>query len=81
MQRMTKKGLAVSVYGSISNFAKAMGWSYRKANSIINDKQEPTATEVDQMAEAFGIEMPRAFKDLFVPRNPQNVDSDRQEGA
>lgn len=74
MQQLTKRGLVVSKYGSISKFAKEMGWSYRRANYIINDKQQANATEIDQMARAFGIELPDAFRQLFLHRNPQNVD-------
>ena len=80
MQRLTKRGLAVSQFGSIMGFARAMGWSYRKANSIINDKQEPTATEIVQMSKAFGVELPEHFNDLFLPKRPQSGTVEK-EGA
>lgn len=74
MQGITKRGLVVSKYGNISNFAKAIGWSYRKANDIVNDRQQANATEIDQMAAALGIELPAAFAEIFLHRSPQSED-------
>lgn len=77
MQGITKRGLVVSKYGTIKKFAEAIGWTYRKANDIVNDRQQANATEIDQMAAALGIELPEAFAEIFLHRTPQNVDNKR----
>lgn len=68
------KGLVVSKYGSISKFAKAMGWSYRRTNYIINERQEPTVSEAVRMAEAFGVKLPEAFRCIFLRQPSTNGD-------
>ena len=68
MANITLKGLAISTYGTTQKFADAMGWSYRKAAYILNGRQEPTASDIELMAEKMEIEVPDIFRQVFFAR-------------
>lgn len=41
IESLTLKKIVKMEYDSISKFAKAIGWSYSKANRIVNEYQDP----------------------------------------
>lgn len=59
------RGRIVSMYRSLLNFARALGWSSRKTYDIVNGKQEPTAKEIEQMCSALKVEIPDDMRQLF----------------
>lgn len=59
------RGLIVSKFHSVMNFARVIKWSSRKAYDIVNGKQEPTGTDIDQMCNVLGIEIPENMRILF----------------
>lgn len=59
------RGMVYAKYGTMQNFAKRLGWSNRKANYIVNGKQEASATDIEQMAHALGLEIPEPLCDIF----------------
>ena len=59
------RGRIVSMYRSLLNFARAVGWSSRKTYDIVNGKQEPTAKEIEQMCSALKVEIPEDMRQLF----------------
>ena len=65
LANITLKGLAISTYGTIQGFADAMGWSYRKASYILSGRQEPTASDIELMAEKMEIDVPDIFRQIF----------------
>ncbi len=65
MSKVTLRGMVISNYGTIKNFASAMGWSYRKAAYIVSGRQEATASDIELMADGLGIEIPDLFKQVF----------------
>lgn len=67
MLEVTVKGLAISKYGSITKFAKALCWSERKTRYIVNERQKATAQEMEQMAVALGIKTATDFMIIFLP--------------
>ena len=62
---ITLKGLVISKYGSAGEFAKAMGWSGRKARDIVSGRQNPTGDDLVKMAPALDIQSPELFVDIF----------------
>lgn len=68
MPKLTLKGLAISTYGTTQKFADAMGWSYRKASYILSGRQEPTASDIEVMAEKMDVDVPDDFRQIFFAR-------------
>ena len=66
MGEMNLKGRIVSMFDTLGNFADAIGWSHRKVSYIVNKKQEPTASDIETMAQALKVEVPAEFKLLFL---------------
>lgn len=66
MGEMTLRGRIISMYNTLGNFAKAIGWSRRKVSSIVNGHQEATASDIETMATALKVELPAEFKILFL---------------
>jgi len=59
----------ISEYGSLAAFGKASGWSSRKVSSIANGKQEPTALDLELIADKLALTEDQ-FRDLiFNSRN------------
>ncbi len=56
----------VTTFGTIGNFAEAIGWSRRKVSDIANKKQEATASDIVEMANLLKIELPDEFRVLFL---------------
>lgn len=59
------RGAVYSRYATISSFANAIGWSYSKANRIVNDEQSPNADEMVRIADALGIATQAEFIRIF----------------
>ena len=62
---ITLKGLVISKYGSAGEFAKAVGWSGRKARDIVSGRQKPTGNDLVKMAPALDIQSPEMFVNIF----------------
>lgn len=62
------------MYHSVQNFARAIGWSNRKAYDIVNGNQEPTAKDIEDMCAVLKIDIPDEMRNIFFPKSPQNVD-------
>ncbi len=69
MNRDTKafRGKIIEVYGSVASFARRMKWSQRKASYITTGKQNMTAQEVENSAEALGVDNAKDFMRIFYP--------------
>lgn len=70
MREITLKELLLRKFGSIAKFSKAIGWSYRKAYEVVNGKQEPTASEMEEIANVAGIQSAEEFVHFFYPNSP-----------
>lgn len=66
MNKLTLRGMVLSMFGSIGKFAKALGWSRRKASYIVSGKQEPTAADIEAMCSVLEVEVPEEFRILFL---------------
>lgn len=69
MNRDTKafRGRVIEVFGTIGSFANAMGWSGRKASYITTGRQNMTAKEVEECAEALHVNNAKDFVRIFYP--------------
>ncbi|MBO7710338.1 MAG: hypothetical protein J6S83_07710 [Lachnospiraceae bacterium] len=65
MARDILRGRIISMYRSLLNFARAMGWSSRKTYDIVNGKQEATAKDIEDMCKALDVEIPEEMRTLF----------------
>lgn len=70
MTELTLRELLVRKFGSIAKFAEGIGWSYRKAYAILNGKQEPTASEMEEIAQKADMQSPEEFVRFFYPDSP-----------
>ena len=61
------RGRIISMYHTVLNFSRELHWSSRKAYNIVNGKQEPTATDIEQMCGALTVQIPEDMKLLFFP--------------
>lgn len=61
------RGIVLSKFFSISNFARAMDWDRKKASRIVNNKQRPNADEMEQMAKRLEIQDVYSFVHIFLP--------------
>lgn len=52
---LTIRGIVLSKYATISDFANAIGWQRTKAARIVNQKQDPTKKDMEKMISALGI--------------------------
>jgi len=60
------RGRIISMYKTLGEFAKAIGWSRRKVSAIVNKRQEATASDIETMASALKVELPSEFRILFL---------------
>lgn len=65
MNLVTLKGAVLSKYNSVSNFAKAVGWSRNKTQRIINGVQEPKPSEIKKISEVLEIPNQDMFMSIF----------------
>lgn len=66
MNRNNLRGRIIAMFGTILGFAKAVGWSSRKAYDIVNGKQEPTMSDLEVMCKTLEVEIPADFRFLFL---------------
>ena len=52
---LTIRGAVFSKYNSLSDFAEAIGWQRNKASRIVNQKQEPTKKDMEEMISLLNI--------------------------
>ncbi|MFT9057086.1 MAG: helix-turn-helix transcriptional regulator [Ethanoligenens sp.] len=62
------RGLVLSKYHSISEFAKAIGWSRNKASRILNGVTALSADDMAKISALLGIETPERFVHYFFAR-------------
>ena len=69
MNRDTRafRGKVVEQFGTVSSFANAMNWSPRKASYVTSGRQEMTAGEIENCAEALGVDNAHEFMRIFYP--------------
>lgn len=65
MEENKLRGRIISMYHTILNFANAIHWSPRKAYDIVNGKQIPTGTDIDDMCTVLNVEIPEEMRSLF----------------
>lgn len=59
------RGAILSVFPSISAFARAIKWDRKKASRIVNKKQEPTTQDIRDIVMVLGINDANDFVNLF----------------
>lgn len=64
---ITVRGLALSKYQNISEFAKAIGWTRNKASRILNGVTDPSSEDMEKMSALLGINTPMSFIHYFFP--------------
>ena len=52
---LTLRGVVLSHYRNISQFAKAIGWERGKASRIVNGQQQPSKVDMEKMIDLLGI--------------------------
>ena len=62
---ITLRGAVASKYKSISNFARAIGWTRNKASRIINNEQDINLSEIIEVTNALEIDSPEVFLNIF----------------
>lgn len=70
---MTIRGLVYSRFKSVREFSRAVGWNRQKANLIVNCKQVPTVTDVNEMASALGVSV-ADVTNIFLGEKSQKCD-------
>ena len=53
---LSLRGLVLSKYKSISQFADAIGWERGKASRIVNGRQQPSKSDMESMIVLLGID-------------------------
>lgn len=53
---LSLRGLVLSKYRSISQFADAIGWERGKASRIVNGRQQPSKADMESMIVLLGID-------------------------
>lgn len=61
------RGYVVAKFGTIGNFADAIGWSARKASYITTGRQIMTVKEAEECAEVLNIDNVADFMRIFYP--------------
>ena len=65
MEEMNLRGRIISMYHTVLNFSKQIGWSSRKAYDIVNEKQEPTGKDIEDMCRVLNVQIPEEMRLLF----------------
>ena len=71
MTEITLRELLIRKFGSIAKFADAIKWSNRKAYAIVNNKQEPTASDMEAIANVAEMQNSEEFVHFFYHDSPQ----------
>jgi hypothetical protein len=70
------RGLVVSEYGSVGKLATFLKWSYSKTYRIVAGIQEPNATDINALADAFPGLSASEIVDVFIlPYRSQNANN------
>lgn len=69
MRRDTRalRGKVIEEYGTVQEFAKAIGWSNRKASYVTVGRQDLTAKETEECAKVLHVDNARDFMRIFYP--------------
>lgn len=62
---ITLRGLVLSKYKTIGDFAKAIGWKRNKASRIVNGKQYPNTEEIQKITACLNINSADLFVNIF----------------
>lgn len=65
MEGNALRGVVAEKYGSCASFARAIGWSERKARDIVSGRQVPDARDINEMSNTLGIHEPDEFMRVF----------------
>ena len=61
------RGRIIAKFRTVTNFAKAVGWSNRKAYDILNGRQEMTIEDMETICIVLAVEIPSDIRELFFP--------------
>lgn len=61
------RGMVMSQYKNVSEFAKTIGWDRKKTSDIVNGKRVPTAKEISVISDALGINDANTMVAIFFP--------------
>lgn len=68
------RGLVVARFGSISKFAKHLGWSYAKTYRLVHMAQQPESSDICAMADALQMDNGDVIVSTFIlPYRSQNA--------
>jgi hypothetical protein len=59
------RGLVYERYKTVSEFARDIGWSYSKANRIVNNRQDLSCDDIEKITLLFCINTQEQFFDIF----------------
>lgn len=62
---ITLRGLALSKYRTIGEFATAIGWQRQKASRVLCGKQDPTAADMQELVKCLDINTQDMFLNIF----------------
>lgn len=62
---LTLRGVVLSRYKTIGDFAEAIKWKRNKASRVLNGVQQPDAEDIQQMAKCLEINSADAFMQIF----------------
>ena len=62
---ITLRGAVMSKYRTIGDFAKDIGWKRNKASRIVNGVQEPSITDMEQLARTLDLKTQEDFIRIF----------------
>ena len=71
------RGVVLAKFRNISSFARELKWDRKKASRIVNRQQKPTASDMEQMAEALDIRDCVSFVHIFLPSVPTKWESEQ----
>lgn len=63
--KITLRGMVVSIFGNISEFAQSIGWSYSKAYRIVSGDQIPDLNDVREICKALQVADPEDICKIF----------------
>ena len=63
--KITLRGMVVSAFGNISEFAQEIGWSYSKTYRIVSGEQTPDISDVRDICKALRVKDPEDICKLF----------------
>lgn len=61
------RGIVLSHFDSVSDFARSVQWDRKRAADIVNGRRRPTAQEMETIATATNMTDSKVFLSLFFP--------------